>query len=101
MGLGGRYLTLAGQNMGGKGQDLDLKDRDLSLREVPSPQHLIHIVQIVWSTGNFLMGVAMLVGPPVCGYLHDTYDAYQPMFILNAAFILITSVFLFEYEMRV
>ena len=41
------------------------------------------------------MGVAMLVGPPICGYLHDTYDVYQPIFILNAAFILITSVFLF------
>ena len=40
------------------------------------------------------MGLGMLSGPPLAGYLHDVFDAYPPIFVLIAVFTLFTAVLL-------
>jgi cyanate permease len=41
-----------------------------------------------------MMGMGMLMGPPLAGALHDACTSYRPVFIFVSLAFLITAVFL-------
>ena len=52
-------------------------------------------LQAVWSISNMCMGLGMLSGPPLAGYLHDVFDSYPPVFVFMSICILLTAILLF------